>query len=67
MAHSSYGNKDSDLPLTKAEAALGKEIAKRKGLGDDDAGTLLVKAAIARRVKKRTGKSPAKVYTMKCK
>lgn len=51
--------------LTKAERALLKRIADRDGVTEDEAATRLVKEAIARRVKKRTGKAPAKVYTMR--
>lgn len=65
MQQTSYGKRDNDISVSKDEAALGQEVAKRKGLGDDAAAELLVKAAIARRVKKRTGKSPAKVYMMR--
>ena len=53
------------MPLSDKEAALAKEIAERYGITEEEAATLVVKACIARRVKKRTGKSPAKVYTMR--
>lgn len=53
------------VSLSKNEAELAKEIASRFGLTVEEATTLIVKACIARRMKKRTGKSPAKVYTMR--
>jgi hypothetical protein len=39
-----------------------KRIADRDGISEDEAASNLVSAALARRVKKRTGKVPAKVY-----
>lgn len=51
--------------LTKAEREMVKKIAERDGVTEDEAASRLVSAAIARRVKKRTGKVPAKVYGFK--
>jgi predicted kinase len=51
--------------LTRAERALVQRIADRDGVTIDEAATRLVKQGIARLVKKRTGKSPAKVYSIK--
>ena len=51
--------------LSKAERAAIKRIADRDGVTEDEAATRLVRAALARRVKKRTGKAPAKVYSMR--
>lgn len=65
MTQTSYGNRDSDLSLSKDEAQLAKEIAKQKGITEEEAASLVIKGAIARRVKKRTGKSPARVYSIK--
>lgn len=42
-----------------------KRIAERDGVSEDEAATQLVKAALARRVRKRTGRGPARVYEMK--
>ena len=56
---------DERVSLSKKEAELAEEIAKRFGLTVEEATTLIVKACIARRMKKRTGKNPAKVYTMR--
>jgi ribosomal protein L23 len=53
---------DDRVSLTKEEAELAAEIARRFDLTVEEATTLIVKACIARRMKKRTGKNPAKVY-----
>lgn len=51
--------------LTRAEMATVERIAQRDGLTTDEAATQLVKAALARRVKKKSGKVPAKVYSLR--
>jgi len=56
---------DEKLILSKDEGELADEIAKRFGLPVKEASELVVKASIARRMKKRTGKSPAKVYSIR--
>jgi hypothetical protein len=56
---------DERVSLTKQEAELATRIARQFGLTIEDATTLIVKACIARRMKKRTGKNPAKVYALK--
>ena len=53
------------LDLSDAEWEVVKEIAEREGISVDDAATLLVQKEIARRVQRRTGKAPAKVYSIK--
>ena len=53
------------LDLSDAEWEVVKEIAEREGISVDEAATLLVQKEIARRVQRRTGKSPAKVYPMR--
>ena len=57
--------RDEPLVLSKEEEALAKEIARRKGITVKEAATLVVQACIARRMRKRTGKAPARVYPMK--
>lgn len=57
--------KEHALVLTKGEAALAERIAQRDGLSIEEAATLVVKASMARRMKKRTGKAPARVYSIK--
>jgi ribosomal protein L23 len=56
---------DDKVSLTKKEAELAEEIARRFQLTVQEATTLVVKACIARRMKKRTGKSPARIYGIK--
>jgi hypothetical protein len=51
--------------LSKKESELLKAIADRDGITPDEAATNLVKAALERMVRRRTGRGPAKVYTMK--
>lgn len=42
-----------------------RRIAKRDGVSVEEAATKLVQSALARRVRRRTGKGPAKVYGLK--
>lgn len=51
--------------LSRAERDMVKRIAERDGVTEDEAATRLVKQALARRVKKRSGKSPARVHEIK--
>jgi predicted kinase len=51
--------------LTRQERDLLKRIADRDGVTLDEAATRLAKEGLARRVKKRTGKTPAKVYSIR--
>jgi predicted kinase len=51
--------------LTRQERDLLKRIADRDGVTLDEAATRLAKEGLARRVKKRTGKTPAKVYDLR--
>jgi hypothetical protein len=44
---------------------LVRQIAKREGISEDEAATRLVQKEIARRVRKRTGKGPAKVQGLR--
>lgn len=53
------------LDLSDKEIELVRQIAKREGITEDEAATQLVQKEIARRVKKRTGKNPAKVYRIR--
>ena len=56
---------DERVNLTDEEAELAAQIAAQFGLTVEEATTLVVKACIARRMKKRTGKNPAKVYSIR--
>lgn len=51
--------------FTAKELELIERIAKRDGITIDEAATNLGKAGLARRVRKRTGKGPARVYQIK--
>lgn len=53
------------LDLSDKEIEMVRQIAAREGITEDEAATRLVQKEIARRVKRRTGKNPAKVYAMK--
>jgi len=52
------------LALSPAERAMMERIATRDGVSIDEAATRLVQAALARRVRRRTGKGPARVYSI---
>lgn len=54
----------ADLALSKREMEQVERVAKQKGISTDEAATLLFSAGLARRVKKKTGKSPARVYSI---
>ena len=54
----------NSVPLTQREMALIEAIAERDGISTSEAATNLVSAAIARRVKKKTGKTQARVYPL---
>jgi hypothetical protein len=55
-------NKVPDTALSKEEAALVRRVAEIYGITEEEAHTNLAKAGLARRVKRKTGSSPAKVY-----
>lgn len=50
------------LDLSDREMELVRFIARREGITEDEAATKLVQKEIARRVRRRTGLGPAKVY-----
>lgn len=54
-----------DLQLTKAESAYAERIAEMKGITKEEAAELIIKRSLEDRVKRRTGKNPARVYDMK--
>jgi hypothetical protein len=51
--------------FSNKEMELIERVAKRDGISLDEAATNLGKAALARRVRRRTGKGPARVFQMK--
>lgn len=57
--------RDSRVPFTKQEADLIARYAAREGISADEAATRLAQEELAHRVKKRTGKNPARVYSLR--
>lgn len=51
--------------MTRAEKEIVQRIAERDGITLDEAATKLGQRALARIVKRRTGKAPAKVYPIR--
>ncbi len=51
--------------FSNAEREMVNKIADRDGISEDEAATKLFSRALARKVKRRTGKAPARVYRMK--
>jgi hypothetical protein len=58
-------NKMPDTSMTDEERALVEAVAKLYGITEEEAHDCLAKTSLARRVRKRTGKAPAKVYGFK--
>ncbi|HYF35661.1 MAG TPA: hypothetical protein VD994_10255 [Prosthecobacter sp.] len=58
-------NKAPDTAFTEEEAALVRKVAELYGITEEEAHTNLAKAGLARRVKKRTGSNPARVYQIR--
>jgi hypothetical protein len=54
-----------DVPLTAKEMELVRRIARRDNRSEEEVATELVRSALARRVRKRIGKGPARVYGLK--
>jgi hypothetical protein len=57
--------KETALALTESELALVRKIAARDGMTEDQAATQLMQSGLARRVRKKTGNRPARVYSMR--
>lgn len=53
---------DWETQLSKPELAALKAIADRDGVSIDSAASRLASEWLARKVKRRTGKAPARVY-----
>jgi len=56
---------EEKLPLSEREMQEVRRIAKRDGRSEEEVATELVQSALARRVRKRTGKGPARIYSIK--
>lgn len=59
------GKTPEQIPVTAKELDLIERVAKRDGITTDEAATNLGKAALVRRTKKRTGKAPGRVYSIR--
>lgn len=57
--------KQESVALSARERELTQRVADLYGLTLEQAASALVQAALARRVRKRTGKAPARVYSVK--
>ena len=53
------------VPLTDKEREIIQQLADQQGKPFDQMATELAQQGLATRVRKRTGKGPAKVYTMR--
>lgn len=58
-------NQGSAVLLTDKERELVRRVAATEGVTEEEAASKLVSDALARRVKKRTGRTPAKVYQIR--
>jgi hypothetical protein len=56
-------DRESHIPLSAKERELVRTVARRDGISEDEAASNLVKAALARRAKKRGG--AARIYSIK--
>jgi len=61
---STVPNVGQTVMLTDPELDLVRSIAEAEGITEDEAASRLTSQALARRVKRNTGKTPAKVYPM---
>lgn len=61
------GKAPEEAAFSDKEMELIRRVARRDGVTEDQAATNLGKAALARRVRKRTGKGPARVFQMRSK
>jgi hypothetical protein len=58
-------NKIPDTSMSDEERGLVEAVAKLYGITEEEAHDCLAKTSLARRVRKRTGKAPAKVYSIR--
>lgn len=56
---------ETPIPLSGKELELVKAYAAMHGMTVDEAASVLVSQAIARRIKRNTGKTPARVYPIR--
>lgn len=55
----------NNVLLNDNELALLRAYAEAEGITEDEAASRLVSEALARRVRRNTGKTPAKIYSIK--
>lgn len=55
-------NKAPDTAMTEEEVERVRRVAKLYGITEEEAATNLAKAGLARRVRRRTGRGPGRVY-----
>lgn len=55
---------EPSMPLSQDELKIVERIAKRDGITTQEAAIKLAQDGLSHRVKKRTGKSPARVYSL---
>lgn len=58
-------NQGTPVFLTDKERELLRLVAESEGITEDEAASRLVSNALAQRVKRKTGRTPAKVYQIK--
>jgi hypothetical protein len=58
-------SKEISVQLTDEEMEMLEDYALMQNLGSDEAASKLVSEAMAKRIKKNMGKTPAKVYGIK--
>ncbi len=58
-------NKGTPILLTDREREMLRSVAEAEGITEEEAASRLVSQAIARRMKRNTGKTPAKIYPIK--
>ena len=58
-------NKGTPILLSDRERQLLRTVAEAEGITEEEAAAKLVSQAIARRMKRNTGKIPAKIYPIK--
>lgn len=58
-------NQGTPILLTDKERELLRRVAEYEGITEEEAASRLVSGALAQRVRKKTGRTPAKVYPIK--
>lgn len=56
---------EEQTAFSEQEREMVKKIADRDGITEDEAATKLFSKALARRVRRKSGKGPGRVYSIK--